>query len=99
MRLHTKMLVDSIRKKLYQHVKDPHTPEASGVMRYGLAQAWLAWDYGMRNRHIFGANSFAIIALGSIAAALADMGQIDMKVDRRGYREDREADANNDDED
>lgn len=92
MRLHAKTLVDSVRKKLYQHVKDPTTPEATGVMRYGLAQAWLAWDYGMRNRHIFGANSFSIIALGSIAAALSDMGKINMK------REKRETDASGDDD-
>ncbi|EKM55297.1 uncharacterized protein PHACADRAFT_173398 [Phanerochaete carnosa HHB-10118-sp] len=79
MRLHSKVLVDSVRRRLYQPVRDQLAPEAVGQMRYNLQQGWLAWDYGMRNRHIPGANSFAIIALGVIGAALTDMGRILLK--------------------
>lgn len=79
MRLHSKVLVDSVRRKLYQPVRDPDAPNATGQMRYNLQQAWLAWDYGMRNRHIPGANSFAIVALGVIGAALADMDKVRLR--------------------
>lgn len=79
MRLHSKVLVDNVRRKLYRPVRDPATPEAVGEMRYGLSQAWLAWEYGMRNSHIFGARSFAIVALGVIAAVMSDMGLVMLK--------------------
>ena len=84
MRLHTKILVDGVRRKLYQPLKDTTAPSATGAMRYGLRQAWLAWSYAMKGRHRPGANSFAIIALGCIAAALSDMGAISLKPEKRG---------------
>lgn len=80
MRLHAKALVDSVRRRLYVPPRDdPMGADATGAMRYGLQQAWLAWDYGMRNRHMFGANSFAVVALGVIGAVLADLGKITLK--------------------
>ncbi|GJE87096.1 RdRP-domain-containing protein [Phanerochaete sordida] len=83
MRLHARVLVDGVRRRLYARVGDPADPAAQGQMRYNLKQGWLAWDYGMRNRHMFGASSFAVVALGVIGAALADMGQITLKPEKK----------------
>ena len=80
MRLHAKMLVDTTRRRLYRGIADADSPE--GAMRYGLKQAWLAWDYGMRNRHIFGANSFALIALAVIGTVLSEMNVVLLKVEK-----------------
>lgn len=79
MRLHAKMLADTVRKRLYRGVEDAQSPE--GAMRYGLKQAWLAWDYGMRNRGVFGANSFALIALAVMGTILSDMGVVMLKTE------------------
>ena len=34
-----------------------------GKLRVSLGKAWVAWDFGMRNRSTFGAKSFALIGL------------------------------------
>ena len=81
MRLHAKMLVDTVRRKFYRRPEDPASDEGRGVMRYALQQAWRAWDYGMRNNHVFGASSFCFIALGVVATVLVDMGAVLMKID------------------
>ncbi|KAJ3536923.1 hypothetical protein NM688_g6770 [Phlebia brevispora] len=75
MRLHSSVVVNDTRRKLWVRT------EAStvGGMRYGLGQAWLAWDFGMRNRAVFGANSFALIALGVILDILDFNGDINLK--------------------
>ncbi|KAH8099527.1 RdRP-domain-containing protein [Cristinia sonorae] len=75
MRLHSDMVVRSIRRKLYQP-NLPTEPFDRGAARYGLSQAWLAWDYAMRNRASFGANSFALIALDVILDILERFGDI-----------------------
>ncbi|TCD70921.1 hypothetical protein EIP91_000827 [Steccherinum ochraceum] len=78
MRLHSDMVVRSIKTKLYK----PHDPNErfdEGAGRYGLALAWLAWDFGMRNRERFGANSFAFIALDTILDLLERFGDIDVR--------------------
>lgn len=75
MRWHSEMLVRSIKRKLYQ----PNLPTErfdEGAARYGLSQAWLAWDFGMRNRAAFGANSFSFIALNIIIDILERFGDI-----------------------
>ena len=78
MRLHSEMLVRSIRRKLYKP-HDPLEPFDQGAARYGLSQAWLAWDFGMRNRSSFGANSFAFIALDVILDILERFGDITVR--------------------
>lgn len=75
MRLNSRVLVDDIRRKLYVRQLEP----SLGAFRYGLRQAWLAWDFGMRNRGVFGANSFALIALRVILDILIDTGEITLK--------------------
>ncbi|KAI0703549.1 RdRP-domain-containing protein [Cytidiella melzeri] len=75
MRLHATVLVDNIRKKLWEWKEEP----SEGELRYGLVQAWRAWDFGMRNRGMFGASSFAIIALGVICNLLQTAGCIEVK--------------------
>lgn len=77
MRLNSAVLVNDIRQKLYMKVDDP----APGQLRYGLGQAWLAWDFAMRNRGLFGANSFALITLGIIGDTLEGLGDISVRGD------------------
>lgn len=75
MRLQAAVLVDNTRKKLWEWKEEP----TEGELRYGLVQAWRAWDFGMRNTGVFGANSFAIVALGVICSILQTAGCIDVK--------------------
>jgi len=69
MRVHSDMLVRDIRSKLFKQTETPTT----GELRHGLNQAWLAWDFGMRNKAAFGASSFSLIALGVICDILQRM--------------------------
>lgn len=87
MRLHALVLASNVRRKLYIRAREPRVA-TEGEVRYGLTQAWLAWDYGMRNRGHFGANSFALIALVAVGDALADLGLITLKMENRGEAED-----------
>ena len=75
MRLNSRVLADDIARKLYMRVNEP----VIGALRYGLGQAWLAWDFGTRNRGVFGASSFSLIALKVIMNILEDMGEITLK--------------------
>lgn len=72
MRLHAMTLGDEIGSHFLQQVKnkDPTT----GELRYGLSQAWLAWDFSVRNTDAFGANSFGLIALRTIFNTLELLG-------------------------
>lgn len=72
MRLHSSVLANDIRWQLYKRTENP----PDGQIRYGLSQAWLAWDFGTRNKHVFGANSFALIALAAVAESLEDLGEV-----------------------
>ncbi|TCD64916.1 hypothetical protein EIP91_003452 [Steccherinum ochraceum] len=78
MRLHSGMLVRSVKMKLYQG-QHSDQPLDQGAARYGLSLAWRAWEFGMRNREKFGANSFALIALGSILELLELFGDFEVK--------------------
>ncbi|THH29583.1 hypothetical protein EUX98_g4606 [Antrodiella citrinella] len=81
MRMHADMVVRSIKRKLYQpnlHAE----PFDAGAARYGLSQAWLAWDFGMRNRASFGANSFSFIALNVMLDILERFGDINIRKGR-----------------
>ncbi|KAI0636634.1 RdRP-domain-containing protein [Trametes polyzona] len=74
MRLHASELVRNIRMRLFQPA-DPLNPE-QGELVYGLSQAWLAWDFGMRNRTVFGARSFSLVALGVVLDTLYKLGAL-----------------------
>ena len=76
MRLHAGTLVKDVQKELYRRYGEEMPPEPQ--IRFGLSQAWAAWDFATRNRGHFGANSFALIALLAIADALEDLGEINM---------------------
>ncbi|KAL4244861.1 RNA-dependent RNA polymerase [Abortiporus biennis] len=88
MRLHSSVLARDIQRKIYEYELNATT----GSLRYGLSQAWLAWDFGMRNRTIFGANSFALIALGVICNILEAFGDIDLKAVRTSVNDDDDDD-------
>lgn len=87
MRLNSAVLVQNIRAKMYQWRENPN----EGDLRYGLVQAWRAWDFGMRNRATFGANSFAIVALGVICDILQTAGLIAVKRDKKKADEDSDS--------
>jgi len=70
MRLHSAMLVRDIGNKLFQLTETP----SAGELLYGLQQGWLAWDFSTRNKTIFGANSFGLIALRVVFNALDQLG-------------------------
>lgn len=72
MRLHSATVVRDIQRALYKPDQGP----GEGELRYGLRQAWLAWDFGMRYKYIPGGNSFAIIALGVICNVLEGLGEL-----------------------
>ena len=91
MRLHSSVLVSNTRSKMFQWRENP----TDGDLRYGLVQAWRAWDFGMRNRTTFGANSFAIVALGVIMDILQLAGCIVVKRDKKS----QEPDSDSEDED
>ncbi|KAI0780590.1 RdRP-domain-containing protein [Trametes elegans] len=74
MRLHSSGLVQEVRMRLYQPA-DVLNPE-QGELLYGLSQAWLAWDFGMRNRGVFGASSFSLVALGVVLDTLHKLGAL-----------------------
>ncbi|KAI0671718.1 RdRP-domain-containing protein [Trametes maxima] len=42
-----------------------------------LRRAWLAWDYGTRNQAVFGARSFALIALCVVCEMLERLAELD----------------------
>lgn len=74
MRLHSSELVRDVRRRLYQPA-DVLNPE-QGELLYGLSQAWLAWDFGQRNRSVFGARSFGLVALGVVLDTLSKLGAL-----------------------
>ncbi|KAI0748499.1 RdRP-domain-containing protein [Daedaleopsis nitida] len=72
MRMHSSEIVRDVKSRLY-HPTDVLNPD-QGELLYGLSQAWLAWDFGMRNSTVFGARSFSLIALGVVLDALFKLG-------------------------
>ena len=72
MRMHMSETVRDVKSRLY-HPSDILNPE-QGELLYGLSQAWFAWDFGMRNKAVFGARSFSLIALGVVLDTLTKLG-------------------------
>lgn len=89
MRLNSSVLVSNTRSKMFRWREN----QSEGDLRYGLVQAWRAWDFATRNRSTFGANSFAIVALGVICDVLQLAGSIQVKRDKK-----REEDSDSEDE-
>ncbi|KAI0782232.1 RdRP-domain-containing protein [Abortiporus biennis] len=81
MRVHAAVIVGGVQNKLYRQPVD-HEPSEDDL-KNGLCKAWLAWDFGMRNRERFGANSFALIALGVIFTLLESLGDIKLNPESR----------------
>lgn len=74
MRMHASELARDTRFRLFQP-SDLLNPE-QGELLYGVSQAWLAWDFGMRNSHVFGARTFSLIALQVVLDTLYRLGGI-----------------------
>lgn len=62
MRLHASTLVRDIRRNI---VEDLATASQGEIIR-GLEIAWQAWDFSLRNKNVFGGQSFGLVALGLI---------------------------------
>ncbi|KAL6305270.1 RdRP-domain-containing protein [Sparassis latifolia] len=71
MRLHSSMLARDVRAKLFKQTST-EVP-TTGELVYGLSQAWLAWDFSVRNKSLFAANSFGLIALSVICNILEQL--------------------------
>ncbi|KAI1797142.1 RdRP-domain-containing protein [Ganoderma leucocontextum] len=50
--------------------RDKDEAASDEELRAALEKAWAAWDFGMRNRTAFGAQSFALIGLGVVCDML-----------------------------
>jgi len=62
MRLHAETLVKDIQKNLLENVQEATYTDLVN----SLKSSWSAWDLSLRRSNEFGANSFGLIALGSI---------------------------------
>lgn len=69
MRLHASTLVKDVRRNLINSLKDVTISELIA----GLQFAWSAWDLSLRRRNEFGANSFGLIALGTVFNCLDEI--------------------------
>ncbi|KAH9850349.1 RdRP-domain-containing protein [Lenzites betulinus] len=75
MRVHAAQLVRHVR---HARLRAPLEADAGRDELVGaLRRAWLAWDFGMRNRAVFGARSFALIALGVVCDMLERLDGLD----------------------
>jgi RNA-dependent RNA polymerase len=61
MRLHALTLVKDVQRNLIESLEN----DVFEIIA-GLQLAWSAWDYSLRHRNEFGANSFGLIALGTV---------------------------------
>lgn len=74
MRMHSSELARDTRFRLFRP-NDMLNPE-QGELLYGLSQAWLAWDFGTRNAHVFGARTFSLVALQVVLDTLYKLGAL-----------------------
>ena len=68
MKLHVSNLVEDIERNLIDNLKGTVSD-----LIYGLQLAWSAWDLSLRRRDEFGANSFGLIALGTVFDCLDEI--------------------------
>lgn len=71
MRLHAQTLVEDIQRVLLEHNGEYSRED----LQAGLARAWQAWNLGLSFKHIFGANSFGLIALNVIFDCLDKLAE------------------------
>ncbi|KAI0367741.1 RdRP-domain-containing protein [Pilatotrama ljubarskyi] len=75
MRMHVGQLVRHVK---HARLRAPMAKDASAEELVGaLRRAWLAWDFGMRNRAVFGARSFSLIALGVVCDMLEKLRKLE----------------------
>jgi len=72
MRFHTGTLVRDVQHELLENTDTKSTSE----LIHGLGLAWSAWDLSLRRRNDFGANSFGLIALGTILDCLKGLNNL-----------------------
>jgi len=70
MRLHASTLVKDVQRNLIESLGD--TVSAFDLIA-GLQLAWSAWGFSLRHRAEFGANSFGLIALGTVIDCLDEL--------------------------
>jgi RNA-dependent RNA polymerase len=74
MRLHASNLVKDIQRNLIESLGDA-VPVYELIA--GLQLAWSAWGFSLRRRADFGANSFGLIALGTVIDCLDELEKRD----------------------
>ena len=74
MRLHASTLVKDIQRNLIESLEG-NVPVFELVA--GLQLAWSAWGFSLRHRSEFGANSFGLIALGTVIDCLDELERRD----------------------
>ena len=74
MRLHASKLVEDIQRNLIESLGDT-VPVYELIT--GLQLAWSAWGFSLRRRADFGANSFGLIALGTVIDCLDELERRD----------------------
>ena len=77
MREHVGPLVRSVRKGRRGLGAGEGGEEGGEEALSALARGWAAWDFGMRHRGTFGANSFALIGLGVVCDMLKRLDELD----------------------
>ncbi|KAI0359884.1 hypothetical protein OH77DRAFT_1419222 [Trametes cingulata] len=86
MRMHAGQLVRHVK---YARLRAPMAKDAGEAELVGaLRRAWLAWDFGMRNRAVFGARSFSLIALGVVCDMLEKLEKLEGKEIEEEFEED-----------
>ena len=74
MRHHASMLVKDVQRNLIESLEDS-VPVFDLIA--GLQLAWGAWGFSLRHRARFGANSFGLIALGTVIDCLDEIEKRD----------------------
>ena len=74
MRLHASTLVKDVQRNLIESLEE--TVSVFELIA-GLQLAWSAWGFSLRHRSDFGANSFGLIALGTVIDCLDELEKRD----------------------
>jgi RNA-dependent RNA polymerase len=77
MRLHASTLVKDVQRNLIESLGDS---VSVFDLNAGLQLAWDAWGFSLRHRAEFGANSFGLIALGTVIDCLDEIEKRESKV-------------------
>lgn len=69
MRLHVSTIVRDVQNRLW----DDRDNRTRGHLIAALKRAWHAWEYSLQMGNEFGANSFGLIALGTVFDCLEEL--------------------------